>query len=87
MIRCESVRLRNERHKTPRSQGKTELELTAEAVGHLRVQYIKGILDAETPDQAFQGVLQVRALDTVVNGLREFSDDLLIEEEAEAYAE
>lgn len=68
-------------------KAQVELEMTAEAVGHLRVEYIKGILAAETPEDAFQGVLQVRALDTVVNGLREFSDDLLIEEEAEAYAD
>lgn len=73
--------------KTRARKAGVELEMTAEAVKHLRVKYIQEILDAETPEDAFGGVLRVRALDTVVEGLRTFSDDLLIEEEAEAYAD
>ena len=64
-----------------------ELEMTAEAFTALRVRHIKDILGAQSPEEAYDGVLAVRALDSVAASLQSLSDTALIEEEAEQYAE
>ena len=68
-------------------KAKQELEMTAEAFTALRVRHIKEILEAASPDEAYDGVLAVRALDSVAASLQSLSDTALIEEEAEQYAE
>jgi hypothetical protein len=68
-------------------KAKQELELTAEAFTALRVRYIKEILAATSPEEAYDGVLAVRALESVAASLQSLSDTALIEEMEEAYAE
>lgn len=68
-------------------KAKLELEMTAEAFTALRIRHIKDILGATSPEEAYDGVLAVRALDSVAASLQSLSDTALIEEEAEAYAE
>ena len=68
-------------------KAKQELEMTAEAFTALRVRHIKEILEATSPGEAYDGVLAVRALDSVAASLQSLSDTALIEEEAEQYAE
>ena len=68
-------------------KAKHELELTAEAFTALRIRHIKEILGATSPEEAYDGVLAVRALDSVAASLQSLSDTALIEEMEEAYAE
>lgn len=68
-------------------KAKLELEMTAEAFTALRIRHIQDILGAQSPAEAYDGVLAVRALDSVAASLQSLSDTALIEEEAEAYAE
>ncbi len=68
-------------------KAKVELELTAEAFTELRIRHIKAILASTSPDEAYDGVLAVRALDSVAESLRSLSDTALIEEMEEQYAE
>lgn len=73
--------------KTRARKAGVELEMTAEAFTALRIRHIKEILAATSPEQAYDGVLAVRALDSVAASLQSLSDTALIEEEAEAYAD
>lgn len=66
---------------------KGELELTRKAFTELRKRHIEEILAATAPEGAYEGVLAVRALDSVVASLEAATDSALIEEEAEQYAD
>jgi hypothetical protein len=68
-------------------KAKQELEMTAEAFTALRIRHIKDILAAASPEEAYDGVLAVRALESVAASLQSLSDTALIEEMEEAYAE
>lgn len=69
------------------TKAKKELELASEAFTELRRRYIGEILAATSAEDAYDGVLAVRALDSVTASLEGLVDAALIEEKAEEYAE
>ena len=48
-------------------QARQELSLTAGAFNKLRASYLEELLTATTPDEAYKGVLAVRAIDSVMS--------------------
>lgn len=58
-----------------------ELEQTNEAFAAVREGVVKKLLDAHDPDEAFKGVLQVRALDEVQSTLQRVIDAGRVEEQ------
>ena len=55
-------------------QADHELKLTAECFARLRERYINDVLNARTPEQAYEGVLSVRVLDSVLRSLKSVID-------------
>lgn len=62
---------------------KQELELTEKAFTELRKRYVDEMLAAQSPEQAYEGALAVRVLDSVRSSLESLLDTALIEEEAD----
>ncbi len=66
-------------------QAKTELDLIGKAFMEMRKRDIEDLLSSTSPDQAYKGVLAVRALDSLRKSLENIMDTALIEEEAETH--